>query len=383
MSKIKSNKRYNIEKTFEYNKEKGPFEKSVNQNNKIEKIMGSYGIQADFFGFKTNIPIGVAAGTLHSLDYLEMAMKDGFEVLTWKTFRSEFKLAHYNVGKHLGHNIVFLPTKQIKENEISTKRVASLDSQDKTNKVSITNSVGMPSPEPVDWMPMLLTGQKIAQKNKKLIITSVVGTAHSGDSVKDLARDYAFTARCAESVGENIIELNLSCPNVSGKEGVIYKDIFASKTIAKTTRELLRNKNTKILLKLGFATKAHYKKLLKTCEEYIDGVVAINTISMNIVDKKNKQALPGGLSSGTCGAAIIDLSVEAVRRLVEAKKELGKNAQHLKIIGCGGVTDAESFMKHIEAGANFVMCATASLFNPQLPVQIAEYIKENKIKRKI
>lgn len=377
------NKRYQITKTFEYNKEKGPFEKVFNQNAKIKKILGNYGIKTDFFGFQTMLPIGVAAGTLHNLDYLKAAMKDGFEVLTWKTFRSEFRLAHCNIGKHLGHNIIFLPTEKIFEKEIGNKRIGSLNLQDKKNKISITNSVGMPSPAPVDWMPMLLNGQRLAQKNKKLIITSVVGTAHSDDSIQDLAQDYAFTARCAESVGENIIELNLSCPNVSGKEGVIYKDISASKIIVQTTRNFLRNKDTKVLLKLGFATKAHYNKILKSCGEYIDGIVVINTIPMNIVDKKNKQALPGGLSSGTCGAAIIDLSVTAVQRLVEAKKELKKEAQHIKIIGCGGVTDVESFMKHIKAGAEFVMCATASLFNPQLPLQIAKYIKENKIKIKI
>ena len=381
MTKVNLNSRYNIRRTFEYNKEKGPFVRATNQNNKIKKILGRYGIKTDFFGFKTKLPLGVAAGTLHNLDYLEMAMKDGFEALTWKTFRSEFRLAHRNDGNYLGHNIVFLPTEKIKEKEIGRERISSLTTKEVPENISITNSVGMPSPAPVDWMPMLQAGQKLAQKYNKVIITSVVGTAHSEDKIEDLARDYAFTARCAESVGEKIIELNLSCPNVSGKEGVIYKDLKASTLIAKMARETLRNPDTKILLKLGFATKAHYKKLLQACGKYIDGVVAINTISMNIVDKKGRQALPGGLSSGTCGAAIVDLAVKAVERLVEAKKEMGRAGKHIKIIGCGGVTNAESFMRHIEAGAEFVMCATSALFNPQLPLEVAKYLKENKIKK--
>jgi dihydroorotate dehydrogenase len=381
MRKINLDSRYKIRRTFEYNKEKGPFVKATNQNNKIKKILGNYGVKTDFFGFKTNLPLGVAAGTLHNLDYLEMAMKDGFEVLTWKTFRSEYRLAHRNDGNYLGHNIVFLPTKKIKEKEIGQERISGLTTREPANKISITNSVGMPSPAPVDWMPMLQTGQKLARKYNKGIITSVVGTAREGDKIEDLARDYAFTARCAESVGEKIIELNLSCPNVSGKEGVIYKDIKASAIIAKITRETLRETDTKILLKLGFATKAHYKKILRACGEYIDGVVAINTISMNIVDKKGRQALPGGLSSGTCGAAIIDLAVKAVERLAEARRELGKSGRQIKIIGCGGVTDPESFRRHIEAGAEFVMCATSALFNPQLPLDIAKYLRKNKIKK--
>ena len=82
MKKTNLNQRYKIKQTFEYNQKKGPFEKSTNQNKKIKKILGRYGIKTDFFGFKTKLPIGVAAGTLHNLKYLEMAMKDGFEVLT-------------------------------------------------------------------------------------------------------------------------------------------------------------------------------------------------------------------------------------------------------------------------------------------------------------
>ncbi len=381
--KNKQNKRYDISKTFEYNKEHGPFEKIRNRNNEIKKILGKYGISTDFFGFKTKLPIGVAAGTLHNLNYIEGAMKDGFEVLCWKTFRSVQTLAHRSEGGHIGHNIVFLPTEEIKKSQMGTERTGSTYLTDKSSKVSITNSVGMPSPAPSEWMPMLQRGQKLSTKYKKSILTSVVGTARKGDSVKELARDYAFVARCAESTGERIIELNLSCPNVSGKEGVIYKDVVASKIIASTVRKQMYYPETKILLKLGFASKAHYKKILKSCAPYIDGVVAINTIPMNVIDERGKQALPGGLSSGTCGAAILERSVEAVRALVLARKELGIKKQELKIIGCGGVTDAESFMAHIEAGAEFVMCATASLFNPKLPYEIAKYIKKNKIRKTI
>ncbi len=377
-----NNKRYDITKTFEYNKENAPFEKSVDRNLEIKNILGDFGIKTDFFGFETKLPIGVAAGTLHNLDFLKMACDDGFEVLTWKTFRSETRLAHRNDGNYLGHNIVFIPSDKISQDQINSQKIGSLTKID--DKVTITNSVGMPSPAPQDWLPMVIEGQKITQKSNKLTITSVVGTTHNGDNIEDLAKDYAFTARCAESAGEKIIELNLSCPNVSGKEGVIYKDINACEIIVKTTREMLRNKETIILIKLGFADKDHYKKLLKTCAKYINGVVAINTISMQITDKNGKQALPGGLSSGTCGAAIIDLATLAVKRLNSAKKELNqqtnKQANHIKIIGCGGVIDATSFMQHIDAGAEFVMCATASLFNPNLPTEIAKYIRDNKIR---
>lgn len=375
--------RYDIKKTFEYNKEKGPFGKIANSNAVIKKTLGSYGISADFFGFKTKLPIGVAAGPLYNKDYMTGAAKDGFSVITWKTFRSVNRLAHRSDGKFLGHNIVHLPNTPLTKKDTGKKVEGSLVQMSDPSSVSITNSFGMPSQNPVEWMPDIPTLEEYADKNDKLIITSVVGTPKEGGDIHSLASDYAFTARCAESSGATIIEINLSCPNVHGAEGSIYKDAKNTAIISKRVKENFYNPDTKLLIKVGFANTAYYKKMLKACGAYIDGVVAINTIPMHIVDSKGKQALPGGETSGTCGNAIIDLSVEAVAYLVAARKSLGKEFKNIKIIGCGGVTDAESFMRHIEAGAEYVMCATAALFNPKLPLLIAKHIKENKIRMKI
>ncbi|MDI9355028.1 MAG: hypothetical protein QM532_02315 [Cyanobium sp. MAG06] len=83
IKKIKySNKRYLINKTFEYNKDKGPFELVKDSNNLIKKSLGRYGIESDFFGYKTKLPIGVAAGPLYNKRYMTAAMNDGFTVIT-------------------------------------------------------------------------------------------------------------------------------------------------------------------------------------------------------------------------------------------------------------------------------------------------------------
>lgn len=374
--------RYDIAKTFEYNKEKGPFERIKDRNAEIKKTLGSYGISTDFFGFKTKLPIGVAAGPLYNTRYMEGAAKDGFTVITWKTFRSVDRLAHRNEGDFLGHNIVYLPFAQLAEKDMGKKIQGSLKPTNDPADVSITNSFGMPSPQPQKWMPEVTEFEEYAKKHDKCIITSVVGTPKEGGTIDDLATDYAFVARCAESAGAQIIEINLSCPNVHGAEGSIYKDPKNASLIAKKVKNGFYNPETKLLIKVGYADTAYYKKLLKACRSSIDGVVGINTIPMHIVDTKGKQALPGGQTNGTCGKAILDMSVKAVKALRTAR-DSNKDFKHIKIIGCGGVTDAEGFMRHIDAGAEFVMCATAALFNPKLPVLIAEHIRENRIKRNI
>lgn len=375
-------KRYDITKTFEHNKEKGPFERIKDRNSEIKKTLGTYGIKTDFFGFETKLPIGVAAGPLYNKRYMTGAAKDGFTVITWKTFRSVERLAHRSEGAFLGHNIVYLPKAQVTEKDMGKKVQGSLTSTSEPEDVTITNSFGMPSLKPQAWLPEITELEEYAEKNDKKIITSVVGTPKEGGTIEDLAADYAFLARAAETAGATILELNLSCPNVHGAEGTIYKDPKNSALIVKTARELLYNNDTKLLIKVGYADTAYYKKLLKACAPHIDGVVAINTIPMHIVDQKGKQALPGGETSGTCGKAILDMSTKAVKALRSAR-DSSKDLKHIKVIGCGGVTDADGFMQHVEAGAEFVMCATAALFNPKLPVLIAQHIRENKIKKKI
>jgi len=110
---MKTNQRYQIKKTFEYNQKMVLLLKIEIKIIKLKKILARYGLKTDFFGFQTKLPIGVVAGTLHNLDYLEMAIKDDFEVLIWKTFRSEECLAHRNKGNYLGHNIVFYQLRKL------------------------------------------------------------------------------------------------------------------------------------------------------------------------------------------------------------------------------------------------------------------------------
>lgn len=374
-------RRYITQKTFEYNKEHGPFEKVRDQNKRIQRILKDNYIKTDFFGYKTNLPLGVAAGPLYSKDYMKTASRDGFTAMTWKTFRSVDRIAHRNTGNFVGHNIVFVSSEQLSDKDFGKKIIGHKKYKgDSEEDISITNSFGMPSQTPNVWMPEVAEIEDYMKKNGKIAITSVVGTPREGGNILDLARDYAFMARSAESAGSRIIEINLSCPNVAGKEGSIYKDPKNAKLISRMVRENFRNTDTRLLIKVGYADKNYYWRLLKAVHPYIDGVVAINTIPMQVVDKRGDQALPGGMKSGICGRAILNMAVESVRNLVAVKREMGLS---VKIVGCGGVTSPESLMEHINAGAEFVMCATSALFNPELPLVVAQYLQKNNIKKNI
>lgn len=371
--------RYDVNKSFEENKKKWPYgyENVKDVNNEIKDLVKEADKEYDFFWFKTKLPIWVAAGSLFNKKYMKAAAMDGFTVITWKTFRSEFRLAHKNDGNHLWHNIVFLHNNnQLQESDILKQVNADVVFPEDKTKISITNSFGMGSDEPEVWSKEVEEIEGWMSENWKQTIASAVGSPQPDWTTQMLANDYAKVAKKAEDSWSRIIELNFSCPNVANnscwKEWSIYTSPEDSKIICKTVRELL-NEDTKLLIKIGYWNKESYRELIKFVEKYIDWIVAINTIPMKVLDSEWKQALPWGLISGTCGNSILELSLQAVRNLTELKKEEGFN---LKIIGCWWVTDSQSFFKHLEAWAEFVMCATAALFNPELPLQIAREIKK-------
>ena len=358
-----------------------PFEKVKDKNSAINKLLDSYFIKTDFFGFQTKLPLGVASGPLYNKKYMLSAMLDGFSVITWKTLRSCEKLAHRNNGNYLGHNIVFINKNKIKSSESKNSIIGELENKNIAEEISITNSFGMPSLLPSVWKKDIKEIEKTSVQKNKLIITSVVGTSsNENNKIEYLADDYSYTANCAEESGAKIIEINLSCPNICAKEGSIYKDIKNSYFIIKKVKSNFKNKKTKLLIKVGVASKDYYEKFLEKCGGLIDGIVAINTVPMKIIDSANRQALPGGLQSGVCGNCILDTACQVVKDLASIKK---KKQLNLKIIGCGGATSPQGIMKHIENGAEFVMVGTSALFNPNLPFDFANYIHKNKIKKVI
>ena len=375
-----STQRYDINKSFEENKEHWPYDRETIQdrNEAIQETLGEYGIETNFFWYTTKLPIWVAAGPLFNERYMMAAAKDGFSVITWKTFRSQERLAHRNDGSYTGHNVVYLNRDTpLQQNEVWGYLEGSLVNTTDPTHTTITNSFGMGSSIPKVWMPKVTEVEKRMMTNNKQTIASVVASPVDGWTMEQLADDYTQTALKAEAAWARIVEFNLSCPNVCSSEWSIYKSPETTAFICEYAKRYL-SPETKLLIKIWYNDKTGYQALLEPVVPHVDGIVAINTIPMKVVDGEEKQALPGWLTTGTCGFAINELAVEATWYLAELRKETGRN---FTLVGCGWVMSAAWFMAHIDAWADFVMCATAAWFNPDLPMQIAEYIAENKISR--
>jgi dihydroorotate dehydrogenase len=226
--------------------------------------------------------------------------------------------------------------------------------------LAITNSFGMPSKAPDEWMTDVQAADA-AMGEGQVLIVSIVGTPGAGG--RDLAADFAYTAALAKEAGARVIEANFSCPNVVSGEGSLYGDPdFSAAVTSRIRREI---GDTPLLIKIGALPLARLRGVVQANVANIDGIAAINTVPLRIVDNAGRQALPGEgrLQSGVCGAAIRNVAAEMTARLVQIRKELDA---HFAVVSVGGVMTERDIDSRLALGADLVMSATAAMWDPLL-----------------
>ena len=345
---------YDPEKSYEDNFKEGPFgvfaDKEIFQNkNKLEY---------NFLGFKINSPFGIPAGPLINSNFCKGAFQKGFDICVYKTVRSSLFPCHPypNVLKVLIEG-------DLTYEKAQNKLVAG---GDYSEPLSITNSFGVPSKDSKIWQEDVK--KAIAYEgDKQILVLSFMGTVRENQTPEEFIVDYKLAAKLAVEIGAKILETNLSCPNI-GNEGLVCYDLDITEKICKAIREEIGN--TPLILKVGYYKNyEEIKKLVAIANKYAQAISAINTIPAEVVDKGGHQALPGTnrLRSGVCGVSIKWAGLEMVKKLNQARKEIGAN---FKIIGVGGVMNPDDFFEYRKAGADFVMSATGAMWNPYLAREI-------------
>jgi len=356
---------YDISKSYDFNYDFGPFFAGVFPEYKEPKK------KKELLGFKVNSLFGVPAGPLLNGRWVKTYADLGFDILTYKTVRTT------NHPCHKPPNIVFIddekdydydPKKPAFSKEIDEKQL----SDQSYNRISITNSFGVPSKEPDVWqedvkrlLPQLRPGQ--------LLIVSVMATANEDSTEEEYLQDFVNCAVMAEQAGAEVIEVNLSCPNLGGQ--AIFSDLNLSKAIVKNVRKALED-STKLLAKIGFfRDKKQCFKFIDETSPYLDGYTAINTVPKQVFRQEGEQALPGKtrLRAGTCGAVIKKAGLSVVELFHEYRQ---KNKADYVIIGVGGVMTPEDYEKYLKAGADAVQAATGPMWNPYLAYQIKKLAKK-------
>ena len=323
---------YDIKKTYAENAQEGPFFKgSFFTREKPKELI-------DFLGLDIRSRLGVPAGPLLNSKWIALAAKLGFDVLTYKTIRSE---AH---PSHQLPNIAF-----VNKNGHQIAQPHNLD------ELTITNSFGMPSKSP-DFLLHDIAKATNSLSEGQVMIVSIVGTPHRGIS---FAQDFVKTAILAKEAGAKIIEANFSCPNVEKAEGMLYQN---PETVHEYTRLIAKAiAPTPLILKVGVFSDEHQMKsvFLAAARGGARAICGINSVSMPIhppLDERRN-------TSGVCGASIRQGALQFIH---SASKIIQENKLGFTLLGCGGIMLEEHFDLFFEAGADIAMSATGMMWDPYL-----------------
>jgi dihydroorotate dehydrogenase (NAD+) catalytic subunit len=150
------------------------------------------------------------------------------------------------------------------------------------------------------------------------------------------------------------LELNISCPNVSG--GV---DFGTVPELAGEVVSAVRNAcDLPVIAKLTPNVTDIVPIAQAVAEAGADAVSLVNTFKGMAVDWRKRKPILGGRFGGLSGPAIKPLALRVVWQVAEVVD--------VPIIGVGGIASIDDVMEFLVAGASAVQIGTANFYDPGL-----------------
>lgn len=185
--------------------------------------------------------------------------------------------------------------------------------------------------------------------------------------------DYIAVAEVLDASDVDMIELNISCPNVKAGGatwGVTCEGAAGvTKAVRKATSKPLIVKLTPNVTDITSIAKA-------VEAEGADALSMINTLLGMRIDIRTKRPILRNNMGGLSGPAIFPVAVRMVYQCYKAV--------NIPIIGMGGISTWEDAVEMMLAGAAAIQMGTAIFTDPYAPLNVidglAEYMEKNGIK---
>lgn len=163
--------------------------------------------------------------------------------------------------------------------------------------------------------------------------------------------DFAEVAEKVSALKPDLIEVNISCPNVEDEFGKPFS--CSRKDAAAVTAAVRARTKLPIIIKLT-PNVLNIVEIAKACVDAgADGFCAINTVGPGmVVDIETREPVLANKVGGVSGPAIKPLAIKAVY-------DIHKALPNIPIIGTGGITTGEDALEMIMVGATLVGIGTA------------------------
>ena len=217
----------------------------------------------------------------------------------------------------------------------------------------LLNSIGLPNPGVDAYIAEVLP--KLRTLGGPLVINI------AGHTVQSFA---VLAERFGAEEGVDALELNMSCPNVSG--GLDYS------TDTEVAEDVLRRVRDVTDLPLIAKLSPNVTDIRPVAEACVKGganaISAINTILGVAIDWRKQRPVLGRGYGGLSGPAIKPVALRFVHQL--------HRAVGVPVVGIGGIQDADDAMEFLVAGATAFQVGTANYYRPDTAIQILEGLPE-------
>jgi dihydroorotate dehydrogenase (NAD+) catalytic subunit len=184
------------------------------------------------------------------------------------------------------------------------------------------------------------------------IIVSIAGKTQ--DEFVEMA------ARLDGLPGVNALELNLSCPNVSGGVDFGTNPVHCEQVVAGVRKSC----GLPILAKLT-PNVTDITVIARAAESGgADAISLINTCLGMAVHWRRRRPQLGRIMGGLSGPAIKPIALRAVYQVAQAVR--------IPLVGIGGIATIDDVMDFLVTGATAVQIGTANFYNPSASIQVIE-----------
>jgi dihydroorotate dehydrogenase (NAD+) catalytic subunit len=193
----------------------------------------------------------------------------------------------------------------------------------------------------------------------------------SGSSVSE----YVQGARLLDDSDVNMIELNISCPNVKSGGMAFGLDPETAGSLTRQVRKAVSKKP--VMVKLS-PNAPDIAAVAQACVNAgADAISLVNTFKALAIDINTRKPVFENISAGLSGPCIKPIALRMVWELYETVK--------VPIIGIGGIACADDALEYLLAGAAAIQVGTATFVHPpamnEIVAGIKAYMKEKDIEQ--
>lgn len=170
--------------------------------------------------------------------------------------------------------------------------------------------------------------------------------------------------RVASAEGIDALELNLSCPNVSGGIDFATNPLVTERVVASAravcSLPLLAKLTPNVTDIVSIARAAQAGGA--------DGLTLINTVLGTAIDWRRRRPILANNVGGLSGPAIKPIALRIVMQVA--------GQVSIPIVGVGGIATIDDVMEFLVAGASAVQIGTANFFDPGVSNRLVEQLPE-------